>query len=233
MVNRQELRTMIRLRLGDVAETPVLTDAQLNQWINDSIREYSNHFPRLAEVHIACSAGVREYSLNGRMDESGVAVSGADAVLRVEYPLGEKPPRILLRRSEMDSRFIGKNCYNLRNDLPVTLVLGSVPKGMEVLSVWITCAHSLLAQDADEISLPEHHLELIILFTRLLALQELAMGEAVDPSPTGVILTGLNSMAARAKQDYETTLAVYINCSSPGGSISKWENSCPLLRRSF
>jgi hypothetical protein len=224
MTTREDLRTMIRLRLGDIAETPVLTDDQINQWIDNSIREYSIHFPRHAELHIPCVASVRDYAVDGRTDESGAEVSGARAILRVEYPLGEDPPQILLRHSELDGRgFCDENVYDVRANPALTLLLGSSPRGTETIGVQITCDHPALSLDADILTLPDHHLELVVLFTRLLALQELAATEAIDPSPTGVILTGLSTMLARAREDYETKLAEYINNDSLGGEIIRWE----------
>ncbi len=223
MTTRIELRTMIRNRLGDLAETPVLTDDQINQWINDSIREYSIHFPRPTELHIACSGSIREYSVNGRTDESGAIISGVRSILRVDYPYGEDPPQILLRRSELDGRgFFGEKVYEARASPQMTLVLGPLPDGTETIGVQATCDHPLLTLDASGTTLPAHHLELIILFTRLLALQELAATEATDPSPTGVILTGLSTMLSRAREDYETRLAQYLRNDSPGSLITSW-----------
>ncbi len=223
MTNREELRTMIRLRLGDMAETPILTDEQVNQWINDSIREYSIHFPRQTELRIPCLALVREYGLEGKTDESGVEAKGVRQVLRVEYPLGEDPPQILLRRSELDGRgFQEENVYDVRANPPLTLVLGPLPKGTETLGVHISCDYPALSLDTDIPTLPDRRLELIVLFTRLLALQELAATEAIDPSPTGVILTGLSTMLARAREDYESQLAEYQKSDSPGGVITRW-----------
>lgn len=223
MTNRGELRTMVRMRLGDIAEAPILTDTQLNQWINDSIREYSVHFPRQAELRFACSAGEREYTLDGRTDESGEMVLGTQAVWRVAYLIGENPPQILLRRSELDGRgFSGELVYDVQQSPQFTLILGPLPRGTETIGVIVLCDHPLLDQDTDVLSLPEHHLELVILFIRLLALQELAASEACDPSSTGVILTGLTTMLSHAKDDYTTTLAMYQKRSSPGGFMTSW-----------
>jgi hypothetical protein len=223
MTTRENLRTMIRLRLGDITETPILTDDQINQWIDDSVREYSIHFPRPAELHIVCSESNREYAVNGKIDESGKTVCGARAILKVEYPHGEDPPKFLLRRRELDGRgFYGENVYDVRADPSMSLLIGPLPTGTEMLAIQLTCDHPPLSLDTDRLTLPDRHLELIILFARLLALQELAVTEATDPSPTGVILTGLSTMLARAREDYESKLTEYINNDSTGGLIIGW-----------
>lgn len=223
MTTRAELRTMIRLRLGDTAETPALTDDQLNQWIDDSLREYSIHFPRLAELHITCSAAVREYVVDGRTDESGITISGAQSILRVEYPYGKEPPQFLLRRSALDGRgFLGENVYDVHLGSSLTLVLALTPVGTETIGVQVSCDHPSLALEASETTAPERHLELLILFVRLLALQELATTEALDPSPTGVILSGLSTLLSRGREEYESRLEEYLLCESPGGEITRW-----------
>jgi hypothetical protein len=224
MTTREELREIIRMRLGDLAETPVLTDDQINQWINDAIREYGIHFPRRAELHITCLEGVREYALNGRTDESGLTSSGTRHVLRVEYPYNEDPPQILIRRSELDTGgFLGEKVYDVRDSPEMILVIGLAPQGTETIAAQLACDHPLLDQDTSVTTLPDQHLELIILFVRLLALQELAATEASDPSPTGVILTGLASMVSRAQEEYAARLAEYRLSSSPGSRTTGWD----------
>jgi len=224
MTTREDLRTIIRLRLGDVAETPILSNDQLDQWINDSLREYSVHFPRLAELHIVCSASVREYTINGRTDESGVTIAGAKSILRVEYPTGMQPPQVLVQRSELDGRgFCGENVYDVRQSPELTLVLGAEPVSSQTIAIQLSCDYPSLTLDAAEISAPERHLELLILFPRLLALQELATTEAIDPSPTGVILSGLSTMLSRAREEYDTKLADYLRIQSPGSQATGWK----------
>lgn len=223
MTTREELRSMIRLRLGDIAETPTLSDDQINQWIDDGLREYAIHFPRLSELHISCSAAVREYVLDGRTDESGITINGARMILGVEYPYGKHPPQTLLRRSEQDGRgFLGENVYDVRNGLSITLVLGPLPGGTETMGVQVACDYPVLTLDTDEILIPARHLELIVLSTRWMALQELATTEALDPSPTGVILSGLSSMLSRAREDYQSRLDEYLKQHSSGGEMVCW-----------
>ncbi|MBN1537538.1 MAG: hypothetical protein JW908_12445 [Anaerolineales bacterium] len=225
MTTREDLRTMIRLRLGDLGETPVLTDEQINQWINDSIREYSMHFPRLSELQIECSASVREYSINGEIDESGKIINSAKAILCVEYPMNQEPPKSLLRRHEWDRRgFLGKHVYDVRSDPAMTLVLGLLPNGTETIGVLLTCDHPVLTLDTDVTTVPDRHLELILIYSRLLALQELAATEAIQPSPTGVVLSGLASMLTRTQNDYQTRLKQYILSNSQGGQRIGWGN---------
>ena len=41
MTTRAELRTRIRTELNDAGGTPLWTDAALNQWIDEAIRDYA------------------------------------------------------------------------------------------------------------------------------------------------------------------------------------------------
>src|SRR5512135_379203 len=82
---RGQLRDLCRRRLGDLAVPYKWSDLQINQWINDSIADYSIHFPRRATLKFDCTTGVHAYDLP----------PDCQAVLRVEYPHGEDPPEYL------------------------------------------------------------------------------------------------------------------------------------------
>jgi hypothetical protein len=78
MTTRAGLRALARGELNDAGGTPLWTDAQLNQWLLEAIRRYSEDFPKAAEQTIPSVADQASYSL------------AADClrVARVEHPQG-------------------------------------------------------------------------------------------------------------------------------------------------
>ena len=78
MTTRLELRARVRAELNDAGGTPLWTDALLNQWLDEAIREYGENFPREASASLTSVAGQTEY----------VLPSDVDRVLRVEHPQG-------------------------------------------------------------------------------------------------------------------------------------------------
>jgi len=78
VTTRLELRARVRAELNDAGGTPLWSDAALNQWLDEAIREYGEHLPREASVSLTSVAGQAEYALPGDLDR----------MLRVEHPAG-------------------------------------------------------------------------------------------------------------------------------------------------
>jgi hypothetical protein len=78
VTTRLELRARARAELNDAGGTPLWSDAALNQWLDEAIREYGEHLPREASASLTSVAGQAEYALPGDVDR----------VLRVEHPQG-------------------------------------------------------------------------------------------------------------------------------------------------
>lgn len=84
MTTRAELRTLVRTELNDVAATKLWSDALLNQWISEAVREYGRHEPREATTTLTTTANQADYPLP----------SDLVTILRVEHPPG------IVRRAE-------------------------------------------------------------------------------------------------------------------------------------
>src|SRR5690349_11462559 len=78
MTTRAELRARIRSELNDAGGTPLWSDAALNQWLDEAIREYGEQLPREVSLSLTSVGGQAEYALP----------SDTDRVLRVEHPGG-------------------------------------------------------------------------------------------------------------------------------------------------
>ena len=195
MTTRADLRDdIMRERLADATQWP---DSTLNQWIEDAIAEYSVHFPRTdLEATIDCVDDQREYDLSSELTRP-------QGILRVEYPSGEDPPEYLTRRSVDDSRgFWGGEYYDVRGDPPHTLFVGEKPDDGEDIVVFYDGDHLYPTDDADMLTVPDQHLEGLVLFVWWKAAQELLAAEAKDPQTTTLLLTQFDMLTYRAAREY-------------------------------
>ena len=196
---RQDLRNLCRRRLGDTASPYSWSDLQLNQWINDAIAEHSIHFPRKINETINCVTNDREYDLP----------VGFMAPLSIEYPAGEDPPEYLSRRNFASSGFWDSSGYydivNRDDKTDVNEIwISEKPTTGEDIEVIYSGEHDLLDDDSDLYTVLDRHLELIVLFVRWTAYQELATTESANPDPTSLQSGTLELNAYRAKREYRT-----------------------------
>jgi len=193
-VTLAQLRAIIRQRLTD---DTVWTDVNLDQWILDAIGDYSVRFPRTdLEATIDCVADQREYDLSTEL-------TNPHGILRVEYPSGEDPPEYLTRRSTEDGRgFWGGEHYDVWGDPPQTLWIGEKPSADEDIVVYYSGDHLYPADEDDVLSVPDDHLEGLILFVRWKAAEHLLGEEAADPQTTTLLMTQYDMMVFRAERAY-------------------------------
>ena len=98
-ISLNETVTEVRRMFRDVK----WSDATLQSWVKDAVRDYSNHFPRLEELAGDATTGTYEYAF------SDLCLG----VIEVEYPTGETPPEFPPQRNHlMDSFFDGGNYYD-------------------------------------------------------------------------------------------------------------------------
>jgi hypothetical protein len=200
---RSQVRDLVRRRLGDLTPPYTFSDLQLNQWIVDAIADYTNTFPRRLTATIDTTAGTNEYDLP----------SDFLSMLSVESPSGESPPRYLLRLDRRSAAFLGgEGYYDLfepgdAGAVPQLCLSGDIQNGEA--SIIYQAQHAYLDDDADECSLPDPHLELIVLFCRWAANQELASTESADPDPKSLAMSTLELNAYRAERAYRQSLKDY------------------------
>lgn len=202
MTTREDLRTMIRQRLGD--ENPAAytwSDGQLNQWINDAIAIYSANFPLRGSAWLHGATGSHEYSLP----------DGARTVLSVEYPVGETPARYLYRLPRTWPGFLSSaQLYDILwkgddSTADLLVVSDEIATG-EHIAVEYTQDHALFADDETDTTVPDRHLELLVLFVRVCAYQERAAKEAANPTRDTLILSTLELNVSRAEREYKARL---------------------------
>lgn len=198
---RQQIRDLCRRRLGDLDVPYHWSDLQMNQWINDAIADYNLHFPRLTQVSLATAAGQNNYAL-----------SGARRILGVEYPLGNPlRPFDHTRMAFLAQPGFYDVVYSPQDGSEVELwlsgTIGGCPPGL-LADCRCACQadHAYLDDDSDAATLPERHLELVMLYVRWAAFQELASSESADPDPTSLAISTLELNAYRAQRLYLAAL---------------------------
>lgn len=200
MTTRQDLRELCRRRLGDLSGSPTFSDLQVNQWINDALSDYSLHFPRPAATDLSTTAGEHAYDLPADFQ----------AMARVEYPQGDDPPTLLAPRGEDQAGFWESDgYYSVRAGdavTPAQVVISASPGEAETLRLGYLADHAWLDDETDVTTVPDRHLELIVLFVRWAALQELASSEAADPDPSRLDVSVLDTNAGRAERIYRKAL---------------------------
>jgi hypothetical protein len=194
------------------------TDEQINQFINDAIADYSMHFPRVQTQTISCSDDTREYDLSTYFLDT----------LSVEYPTGEDPPQYLDFREKTHPDFWltdGYYCIEQEkgeDDLD-QLVISEKPSTGESIEVTYNAYHAYFDDDdTDELTVPEEHLELIILYVRWACFQELATSESASPDPTTLLSSTLEMNASRAERAYRKQLGVY-KTSRSESARARWD----------
>jgi len=217
MSNRGEVRALCRRRLGDSQEPHHWTDLQINQWINDAIADYSRHFPRELTEPMKLIAGTYEYNL-------ATVLTNPQAILKIEYPLNKQPPEYLEYRQERDGRgFYGERVYDVQGMPPGTLILGPGDWATDA-QVHIThhADHYYPEDDTELMTVPNGHLELIVLFVRMVALMDIAMQESQDTRTNSLVVGTLSLNANRAEREYRGKLEKYLAAASVGSQVMQW-----------
>ena len=209
-VTFEELNALVRRRLGDTTAPYKWSDTQINQWINDAIADYTNVFPRTSASSIATQPDVQQYSLP----------SDFLSALRVEYPAGSH--QYLKRRSCTHPHFWDEAGYYdiLRRgsaDETDTITISTRMDGTNTIALTYHAAHLSLEADSDETTVPEHHLELLVLFCRWKAWEMLSTEEGANPDPSKLLAATHEVNAYRAERAYRKALEEYQAAASESG----------------
>lgn len=182
----------------------------LIKWLNDAIRDYSQHFPRVLSDTISLTTGTSEYDL------------AADflGVLSVEYPDGQDPREYLDRRPYTHPDFWSVDGYydiitsdDDSNDSQIVFS-DDVATGQDAI-VQYTAYHDLLddaTEASDTITVPQQHQQLLVKYVTWQAALYLASAEQQSPtSNSSLLMAQLAQNARRLALDYSTALqqAIY------------------------
>lgn len=202
MTTLAELANRVQGTVGD--ETAVeWSQAQIEAWCLEGIRDYSQHFPRTKRTTIAAADDDREYDLPDDFRK----------VISVEYPAGEEQPNYLVERSRLAERFWGEaGFFDVieRNDASAAavLIISEKPATGESIVVEYLADHDLQLAAADDITMPARHEGIIVEFVIWRAWLELLAGEQQSPtSNSSLLMSQYASNADRAKRSYVESLA--------------------------
>ena len=216
MTTRQDLRNLIRRRLGDTSTPFQWSDLQVNQWINDAIAEHSIHFPRKLDTTLNCVTDDKAYDLPVNFK----------AAMSVEYPANDDPPKYLIRRSfSLWGSSDIPGFYDIirrddATDFPELWISEKPTTGEDIIFYYLG-NHASLDDDTDVCTVPDVHLELLVLFVRWATYQELASKASADPDPTSLAMGTLELNAFRANREYRTKLKQWLAAESES-NISSW-----------
>jgi hypothetical protein len=159
------------------------------------------NFPRQLTETIACSDDDRKYDMP----------YDTQTIVSVEYPKGEDPPEYLKRRAYTHPDFWQVDGYYdfVRRDDATDqpeLWISEKPSTGESIDVEYLGPHAWLDDDTDECTVPERHLELLVLFVRWKASEEVASEEGANPDPSNLLSSTLEVNAYRAERAYRKEL---------------------------
>lgn len=224
---RAQFKALIWERIDNEAAT-LFSDDQMNSWTNAAISEYSSHFPRLRSAAIDITANQREYDLP----------VDCHAVTRAQWANEEdtaSTPYTYLRRVPATdaSFFYLDDAYDVtqRDEATEvsTIILSFLPDNSDdSLAVEYHGNHSLPDDDSDTLTVPDRHINLLLLYIDLIAAQALAFNETASPNdpfhPQGEAYT---RSAERAEQVYRSALKAAQAAESESAharwAMDKWE----------
>jgi hypothetical protein len=199
----QDIEAQCAGLIGDPSYA-TFTQLQVDDWINQAIRDLSIHFPRYEGYTINTTLGDHYYDLE----------SYTKGIVSVEYPAGQKPPRFLARKSVTDPIFWLKPGFydfikpNTSDDsTPPQIVLSDyTPVGANLIHIRLTRDHAPLLDPTDECSVLERHYHLIGLFVRWKAISERSTHESMDPSPLAMRASLMENATQKAENAYISAL---------------------------
>lgn len=194
----------IETAVNDVANATWST-AVLATFLNDAIRDFSQHIPRIITTDVTTSADDRKYDLPDTFI----------SVISVEYPIAKDPPEYLARKSYLD-QFWDRNCFYdvvSRGDAtnPSEIWISKKPLASETIRVDHRALHDLIA-DVTSISgtltVVSQHEHILIKYVIIQCSKYLQMAEEGTPTTnSSVLMSQYSNNVLRHRQEYEDAMA--------------------------
>lgn len=195
-VTAQNLVDAAQVALNDSGAAE-FAEATLLQFLNEAIREYSQHFPRISTDDITAVADTRTYALEWDVIN----------ILAVEYPAGDDPPQYLTRVAYKRPSFYSGNHYDFlaRLDLttPPSLLLSFDPTADETITVRYQHPHDHSLILSDNCTVPSEHHHVLLQYIMFAAARYLqATEEATPTGSSSLIMSQLASDTRRYELAY-------------------------------
>ena len=206
-----------RAALGDTGDEPAWSDAALLGFLNEALREVSQHVPRVGVARVAALAGTRRYALPG----------DTLAVLSVEYPEGREPAVYLTRLAHKGRRFGGAAAaYDFlpRHDLTAApaLLLSFDPAAGETLAVRHTRPHAPLAAAGDTLTVPADHHHVLVQYVLFAAARQRQAAEQASAAGDVLLMGQLAANVRRHELAYLQALNRILTQRQGESSVVAW-----------
>jgi len=217
-----ELADRAQITLND-AGAATWPQATIEAWVIEAIREYTQTFPRTLTKTITVAGASPGHSFDLTAD--------LIAIHLVEYPGDEDPPVYLQRRSRTHPQFYNYEGYydvEPSGDMTSfpTLYLSEEPADGEKIYWTAKCHHDTTLVPGDDITVPEHHEGLLLLFVLWQAFKERLATEEQDPDTTlaghVTLLQNLVKGATQAEREYKEALKRAKGNVADGGFSGPW-----------
>jgi len=157
-VTLANLADKVQVTLDDAAEA-TWSQAEIEGWILEGIKELNNHLPRVITAAISCSADERKYDLP----------SDFLSMLSVEYPTAEDPPKYLLRRPYTHRQFWGiAGFYDViargNNEDADEVWLSEKPEAGQTITILYEGEHDFGLTSSEVLTVPEQYHNILINF---------------------------------------------------------------------
>lgn len=207
----------IRPALDDVLAAE-FTDAELLSFLNEAIREYTQHLPRIVETDLTAVAGERRYALPG----------DATAVVSVEHPVGNDPPTWLRRWSKRAAGFAHIRAYDIEwtHDLTAApvLLLSFAPETGASLAVRTIRPHDSALTALSNLTVPARHHHVLIQYVLFAATRRLQAREQAAPTNnSSLLMAQLAGNTRRLELAYLNALNRILSQQLGEGEIFSWE----------
>ena len=217
-----EIADRAQLTLND-AGAATWPQATVEAWVIEAIREYTQSFPRTVRSTITIGAPSPGHEFDLTADYI--------AMILVEFPGDEDPPVYLKHRHRTHPQFYGyEGYYDVEpsgdmTEVP-TLFLSEEPANGDKICWTAKCHHDTTLVSGDDITVPEHHEGLLLLFVLWQAFKERLATEEQDPDTTlaghVTLLQNLVKGAIQAEREYKQALKRAKMNVADGGYSGPW-----------
>jgi hypothetical protein len=209
------LLATIRPGLGD-GSSAVWPDAELLGYLNEAVREYSQHARRISEVTLATAPGERRYALPGDLLH----------IISIEYPAGGQPRTYIHRLARTNRRFENGRLYDLLPSYgaqPPVLFLSFDPAPGTTLLITYSHPHDAALTLGSAVTVPYEHLHILLHYVLYAAARRLQQQEQAAPtSSSSLLMSQLASNTRRLELTYLNALNRMLANQRGEGAMVTW-----------
>lgn len=210
------LRALINQCEADLSDitNSTWTSEDIEQWLRDSIVDYSQHFPQTTTDTIAAAAQY-QYDLNLDFID----------IINVEYPAGNSPPEFLDRKSRFDDDFYDRSGYYdviysdsaTASELVTSESLGAGSN----IKIYYKAAHDSSILIGAALTVADRHLHILRNYVMWRAAAQLKANEEASPTSNSSLLMSQYAVNVdRARRAYVDSLAKAVFAFSRSGRVS-------------